>query len=160
MHQLRQHQLSQDYRTIDKLIDNRDFESLKDRFKNHQKTASELKNKVDFSIDAILSPSQRPVANNSSPDQHSELKKNITDSTISWLYCTRYRPPKLPRKSYFHTSSPCYPPLIFWQSKVLPIFHFLVISCFFLFKCIISCRREKGNQFSHQIPQPKNSIYH
>ena len=59
--------------------------------------------KADFSIDAILSSrTSTPVVVISPPEMfcadsktHSIISK---DPEFSWVYCTRYRPPKLPRK--------------------------------------------------------------
>ncbi len=63
------------------------------------------KPKVDFSIEAILSSRPSVSSNivvNSSEIFSSESKSNTinnrNDPQFSWVYCTRYRPPKLPRK--------------------------------------------------------------
>lgn len=51
--------------------------------------------KVDFSIDAILSRTQ---PSSQSKIVHPQPKCNPEDDPqFSWVYCTRYRPPKLPR---------------------------------------------------------------
>ncbi len=71
--------------------------------------------RVDFSIDAILStPSHRtspsPVvvevsvspenyhSGDSSPSPKSCSNVQLQETQFSWIYCTRYRPPKLPSK--------------------------------------------------------------
>lgn len=63
------------------------------------------KPKVDFSIEAILSSrttTSSTIVVNSSEIFGSQSKtysiKNQNDQQFSWVYCTRYRPPKLPRK--------------------------------------------------------------
>lgn len=63
------------------------------------------KPKVDFSIEAILSSRTSPtsaIVVTSSEIYSSESKTNSIndhgDPHFSWVYCTRYRPPKLPRK--------------------------------------------------------------
>ncbi|KAK4002624.1 hypothetical protein OUZ56_004437 [Daphnia magna] len=62
------------------------------------------KPKVDFSIEAILSSRTSPtsaIVVTSSEIYSSESKTNSIndhgDPHFSWVYCTRYRPPKLPR---------------------------------------------------------------
>ena len=53
--------------------------------------------KVDFSIDAILSRTQ---STSSAQLLQPQPGQNPNDEPqFSWVYCTRYRPPKLPRKS-------------------------------------------------------------
>lgn len=65
-----------------------------------------VKPKVDFSIEAILSSrtsTSTAIVVSSSDMFNAEMKtnsaKNPDDPQFSWVYCTRYRPPKLPRKS-------------------------------------------------------------
>ena len=61
--------------------------------------------KADFSIDAILSSrTSTPVVVVSPPEifctdsQTHSIISHGKDPEFSWVYCTRYRPPKLPRK--------------------------------------------------------------
>lgn len=62
------------------------------------------KSKVDFSIEAILS--SRPTDHTrkcQSPEEYRADKKercinSPIETQFSWVYCTRYRPPKLPSK--------------------------------------------------------------
>ena len=72
-----------------------------------------IKPKIDFSIEAILS--SRPIISapstivvSSSEIFNSESKSstndNRNDPQFSWVYCTRYRPPKLPRKKLLNCS--------------------------------------------------------
>jgi len=63
---------------------------------NRNSTENAVKRvKVDFSIDAILSRTQ---SSTQSKIVHPQLECNPEDDPqFSWVYCTRYRPPKLPR---------------------------------------------------------------
>lgn len=68
-------------------------------------SAAKTKPKVDFSIEAILSSRSSATSKVvfSPPELFcSETKLNSisdqSDPQFSWVYCTRYRPPKLPRK--------------------------------------------------------------
>lgn len=65
--------------------------------------------KVDFSIEAILS---RTTSSNTINVTASKLYQplpsgcygtNPKDVQFSWVYCTRYRPPKLPRMEFHYT---------------------------------------------------------
>jgi hypothetical protein len=63
------------------------------------------KPKVDFSIEAILSSrtsAPSAIVVTSSEIFNSESKSRSindhSDPNFSWVYCTRYRPPKLPRE--------------------------------------------------------------
>ena len=67
--------------------------------------ATKARAKADFSIDAILSSrTSTPVVVVSPPEMFSSESKTRTiishteDPQFSWVYCTRYRPPKLPSK--------------------------------------------------------------
>ena len=82
-----------------------------------ENTSAAKRVKVDFSIDAILSRTQPSSSSNpvhSEPSDPTEDPKD--DPQFSWVYCTRYRPPKLPRK-FVHVNT---------MSSQLPISNLLL----------------------------------
>lgn len=77
-------------------------------------TNTKTRAKADFSIDAILSSrTSTPVVVVSPPEMFCSDSKTHTiisrnkDPEFSWVYCTRYRPPKLPRKFYLRLRNNC-----------------------------------------------------